>query len=101
MQIIQTFDNYLNYLRFQLHLFTEKQRKMNFFIKLKFVLKIALTNFQNIFDKKKYLITLTIRLKINIKRHNNVITTSNNRLKNFKNVRRKFFKNKEKMKLSL
>ena len=68
---------------------------MNFFIKLKFALKAALTNIQNIFDKKN-LITLTIKLKINIKRHDSVTTTFNDRLKNFKNVRRKFFKYKKK-----
>ena len=40
--------------------------------------------------------TLTIRLKINIKRYNDVITTSNDRLKIFKNARRKFFKHRKK-----
>ena len=73
---------------------------MNFFIKLKFALKAALTNFQNIFDRKENLIILTIKLKINIKRHDNVTTTFSDRLKNFKNARRKFFKHK-KMMLSL
>ena len=69
---------------------------MNFFNKLKIFLKTALTNFQSIFDKEENLMTLTIKLKINIKRHHDVITTSNDCLKNFKNVRRKFFKHKEK-----
>ena len=68
---------------------------MSFFIKLKFALKTALTNFQNISDRKKNLIILTIKLKINIKRHDDVITTSNDCSKNFENVRRKFFKNKK------
>ena len=68
---------------------------MNFYIRLKFALKTASTNFQNISDKKKNLISLTIKLKINIKRHDDVITTSNDRLENFKNVRRKFFKKKK------
>ena len=68
---------------------------MNFFIKLKFALKTALTNFQNILDKRKNLIILTIKLKINIKRHDNMTTTFNNRSKNFKNVRRKFSKHKK------
>ena len=45
--------------------------------------------------------TITIKLKINIKRHDDVITTLNDRSKNFKNVCRKFFKYKKKMKLSL
>ena len=69
---------------------------MNFFIKLKSALQTAFTNFQNISDKEENLIILTIKLKINIKGHNNVIMTSNDRSKNFKNVRRKFFKNKNK-----
>ena len=67
-----------------------------FFIKLKFVSKTALTNFRNISDKNENLIPLTITLKDNIKRHDEVITTSNDRLKKFKNVRRKFFENKNK-----
>ena len=91
----------MNYLKVQLHLFTEKQREMNFFIRLRFALKAALTNFQNIFDKKENLITLTTKLKINIKRYDNVITTFNDRLNNFKNVRRKFFKHKKKTMLSV
>ena len=45
--------------------------------------------------------TLMIRLKINIKRHDDVITTLSNRSKNFKNVRRKFFKHRKKIILSL
>ena len=44
-QSAQTFDNHLNYLTTQLHSFIEKQRKMNFFIRLKFALRTALTNF--------------------------------------------------------
>ena len=75
-------------------MFTEKQRRINFFIELRFALKAALTNFQNIFDKKN-LITLAIKLKINIKRHDSVITTLSDRLKNLKNVRRKFSKHKK------
>ena len=94
-QIAQIFDNHLNYLKIQLHLFTEKQRKINFFFKLKFALKVALTNFQNIFERKKNLMILAIKLKINIKRHDSVTTTFNDRSKNFKNVRRKFFKHKK------
>ena len=90
----------MNCLKIQLYSLIEKQHKMKSFIKLKFVLKTALTNFQNISNKKKNLITLTIRLSINIKRHNNVITTLNERLKNFKNVCLKFFKKKN-LKLSL
>ena len=78
-----------------MHSFTEKQRRMNFFIRLKFALKAALTNFQNIFDRKKNLIILAIKLKINIKRHDSVTTTFSDRLKNFKNVCRKFFKHKK------
>ena len=99
-QIAQIFDNHLNYLKIQLHSFTEEQRRINFFIRLKFVLRIALTNFQNIFDRKKNLIILAIKLKINIQRHDNVTTMFSNRSKKFKNVRRKFFKHK-KMMLSL
>ena len=95
-QIAQIFDSYLNYLKIQLHLFTKKQRRINFFIRLKFALKAALTNFQNILNRKKNLIILTIKLKINIKRHDNVTTTFNDRSKNFKNVCRKFFKHKKK-----
>ena len=100
-QTAQIFDNHLSYLKFQLHSFTEKQRRMNFFIRLKFALKTAMTNFQNIFDKKENLIILAIKLKINIKRHNSVTTTFSDRLKNFKNVRRKFFKHKKKTMLNL
>ena len=100
-QIAQTFDNHLNYLKIQLHSFTKKQRRMNFFIRLKFALKTALTNFQNIFDRKKNLIILAIKLKINIKRHDSVTTTFNDRSKNFKNVRRKFSKHKKKTMFSL
>ena len=100
-QIAQIFDSHLSYLKIQLHSFTKKQRKMNFFIKLKFALRTALTNFQNILDKRKNLIILAIKLKINIKRHDSVTTTFNERLKNFKNARRKFFKHKKKTMLSL
>ena len=38
------------------------------------------------------MIILAIKLKINIKRYDNVTTTFSNRSKDFKNVRRKFFK---------
>ena len=95
-QFAQIFDNYLNYLEIQLYSFTEKQRKMNFFIRLKFALRAALTNFQNIFHRRENLITLAIKLKINIKRHNSVTTTFSDHSKSFKNVRRKFFKYKKK-----
>ena len=78
-----------------MHSFTKKQRRMNFFIRLKFALKTALTNFQNIFDRKKNLIILAIKLKINIKRDDSVTTMFSDRLKNFKNVLRKFFKHKK------
>ena len=78
----------MNSLKTQLHLFTKKQRAMNFSIRLKFASKAALTDYYNISNKKKKLIILTIKLKINIKRHDDVITTSNNRLKNFKNNKR-------------
>ena len=80
-------------------MFTKKQRKMSFFFRLKFALKAGLTNFQNNFDRKENLITLTIKLKINIKRHDDVNTTLNDRLKSFKNVCRKFFKKKKKFNL--
>ena len=85
----------MNYLKIQLHLFIEKQRRINFFIKSKFVLKTALTNFQNISEKKTWM-TLTIKLKINIKRYDDVTTTFNDCSKNFKHVRRKFFKHRKK-----
>ena len=100
-QIAQIFDNHLSYLKTQLHSFAKKQRRMNFFIRLKFALKFALTTFQTISDRTKNLITLTIKLKINIKRHDDVITTSNDCLKSFKNVRRKFFKKKKKFSLQM
>ena len=45
--------------------------------------------------------TLTIKLKINIKRYDDVITTLNDRLKILKNVRRKIFKYEKKKKFSL
>ena len=86
----------MNYLKAQLHAFTKKQRKIKLSIRLKFVLKAALTDFQSILDKRENLMTLTIKLKINIKRHDGVITTSNDCSKNFKNARRKSFKEKKK-----
>ena len=95
-QIAQTFDSHLSYLKAQLHSFTQKQRRMNFFNRLRFALRTALTNFQNIFDRRENLIILAIKLKINIKRHNSVMTTFSDRLKNFKNFRRKFSKHKKK-----
>ena len=95
-QIAQIFDNHLSYLKVQLHSFTEKQRRINFFIRLRFALRAALTNFQNIFDRRENLIILAIKLKINIKRHDNVITTFSDRSKSSKNVRRKFSKHKKK-----
>ena len=95
-QTAQIFDNHLNYLKAQLHSFTKKQRRINFFIRLKFALRAALTNFQNIFDRRKNLIILAIKLKINIKRHDSVTTTFNDRSKSFKNARRKFSKHKKK-----
>ena len=69
---------------------------MNFFIKLKFASKATLINVQNISDKRENLIILAIKLKINIKRHDDVITTLNDRSKTFRSVRRKFFKYKKK-----
>ena len=95
-QIAQIFNNHLSYLKAQLHSFTKKQRRIIFFIRLKFALRTALTNFQNIFDRKKNLIILAIKLKINIKCYDSVTTTFNDRSKNFKNARRKFFKHKKK-----
>ena len=100
-QTAQAFDNHLSYLKAQLHSFTEEQRRMNFFIRLKFALRAALTNFQNILDRRENLITLATKLKINIKRHDSVTTTFSDRSKNFKNARRKFSKHKKKMMLSL
>ena len=66
-----------------------------FFYQIKIRFKNCADKFSKYFWEKKNLIILTIRLKINIKRDDDVITTFNDRFKIFKNVYRKFFKNKK------
>ena len=94
-QTAQAFDSHLSYLEAQLHPFTEEQRRMNFFTRLRPALRAALTNFQNIPDRRENLVTLATRLETNIKRHDSVTTAPSDRPKGSKNARRKSSKYKK------
>jgi hypothetical protein len=81
---MQVFDAFLNNLESQLISYIEKQRIIHLFIKLRSKLRVALTNYQNLFIIKKKLLILTNRLKNNIKKTIDVQTTFDNRSSNFK-----------------
>ena len=66
-QLIHAFNAYFNSLKIQFLLYMKKQKRIHFFTKLKFSIKIVLTNYQNLFSIKKNLLSLTARLKNNIK----------------------------------
>ena len=66
-QSIHVFNAYFNNLKIQFLLYMEKQKRIHFFTKLKPLIKIILTNYQNLFSIKKNLLSLTARLKNNIK----------------------------------
>ena len=74
-QSIHVFDVYFNNLKVQFSSYMEKQKRIHFFTKLKSSIKIVLTNYQNLFSIKKNLLSLTARLKNNIKmkKKNNII----------------------------
>jgi hypothetical protein len=81
---MQVFDVFLNNLESQLISFIEKQRIIHLFIKLKSKLRVALTNYQNLFIIKKKLLILTNRLKKNMKKTIDAQTTFDNRSSDFK-----------------
>ena len=66
-QSIHVFDVYLSSLKVQLSSYMKKQKRIHFFTKLKPSIKIVLTNYQNLSSIKKNLLSLTARLKNNIK----------------------------------
>jgi hypothetical protein len=67
-QSMQAFDAFLNNLENQLTLYIEKQRIIHLFIKFRSKLRVALTNYQNLLIIKKELLILTSRLKNNMKK---------------------------------
>ena len=67
IQTIQNFDAHLNMLKTHLFLYIEQQQIIYFFIKLQLNFRTALINYQNLFINKKNLISLTIKLKNNMK----------------------------------
>jgi hypothetical protein len=83
-QSMQAFDVFLNNLESQLTSYIEKQCIIHLFIKLKSKLRVALTNYQNLFIIKKELLILTNRLKNNMKKTIDVQTTFDNCSSNFK-----------------
>ena len=74
-QFVHAFDTYFNNLKAQLPSYTKKQKRIHFFTKLKPSVKIVLINYQNLFSIKKNLLSLTARLKNNMKmkKKNNII----------------------------
>ncbi len=74
-QSMQVFDAFLNNLENQLTLYIEKQCITHLFIKLRSKLRVALTNYQNLFIIKKKLLILTNRLKNNMKKTIDAQTT--------------------------
>ena len=106
-QLIHAFNAYFSSLKVQLSSYTEKQKRIHFFTKLKSSIKIVLTNYQNLSSIKKNLLSLTARLKNNIKmkKKNNIINFFNqfnqsankfgkNEKPNKKNWKKKFDSNK-------
>jgi flagellum-specific peptidoglycan hydrolase FlgJ len=81
---MQIFDVFLNNFESQLILYIEKQRIIYLFIKLRLILRVTLTNYQNLFIIKKKLLILTNSLKNNMKKTVDAQTTFNNRSSNFK-----------------
>ena len=93
IQTIQNFDAHLNMLKTHLFLYIEQQQIIYFFIKLQLNFRTALINYQNLFINKKNLISLTIKLKNNMKTRIAVETQS---IKSNKNFNNKFDRNKSK-----
>jgi hypothetical protein len=83
-QSMQVFDAFLNNLESQLISYIEEQRIIHLFIKLKSKLRVALTNYQNLFIIKKKLLILTNRLKNNMKKTIDAQTTFDSRSSDFK-----------------
>jgi hypothetical protein len=83
-QSMQAFDAFLSSLESQLTSYIEKQRIIHLFIKLKSKLRAALTNYQNLLIIKKKLLTLTNRLKNNMKKTVDAQTTFDSRSSDFK-----------------
>ena len=73
-QLIHALDAYFNSLKIQFLLYMKKQKRIYFFTKLKPSIKIILTNYQNLFSIKKNLLSLTARLKNNIKMKKKIIS---------------------------
>jgi hypothetical protein len=93
---MQVFDAFLNNLESQLTSYIEKQRITHLFIKLWSKLRVALTNYQNLFIIKKELLILTNRLKNNMKKTVDAQTTFDSRSTNFKTSQNKNWKKNEK-----
>jgi hypothetical protein len=86
---MQVFDAFLNNLESQLTLYIEKQRITHLFIKLRSKLRAALTNYQNLLIIKKELLTLTNRLKNNMKKTIDAQATFDSRSSSFKTSQNK------------
>ncbi len=95
-QSMRIFDVFLNNLENQLTSYIEKQRIIHLFIKFWSKLRVALTNYQNLFFIKKKLLILTNRLKNNMKKTIDAQTTFDNRLFDFKTSQYKNRKKNEK-----
>ncbi len=93
---MQTFDAFLNNLESQLISYIEKQRITHLFIKFRSKLRVALTNYRNLFITKKKLLILTNRLKNNMKKTVDSQTTFDNRSIDFKTSQHKNRKRDEK-----
>jgi hypothetical protein len=95
-QSMQAFDAFLNNLKSQLTLYIEKQRIIYVFIKFKSKLRTALTIYQNLLIIKKELLTLTSRLKNNMKKTVDAQMTFDSRSSDFKTSQNKNRKKDEK-----
>ena len=93
IQTIQNFDAHLNTLKAHLLSYIEQQRIIHFFIKLRSSFRTVLINYQNLFINKKNLISLTTKLKNNMKTR---ITVETQLIKSNKNFNNKFDRDKSK-----
>lgn len=87
-QTVQNFDTHLQYLEAQLPLFTEDQRRMNFFTKLRPILRAALTNYQNIPNDRESLVGLAARIELNMKTIDGAKTSTSDKGKGSKRSRK-------------
>jgi hypothetical protein len=86
---MQVFDAFLNSFKSQLTSYIEKQRIIHLFIKIRSKLRVALTNYQNLFIIKKELLILTNDLKNNMKKTIDAQMTFDSRSFDFKTSQHK------------